>query len=87
MRSRLWILAAVALLAGCTDQQRAKTWGGSATIDLPAGARVVTATWKEDDLWVLTRQDVNASSAPQTYLLTESSSFGLLQGRVALVEH
>lgn len=84
MKKLIFLVLFVAI-AGCTQQQRAKQFGGTATVDLPVDARVVTATWKEDDLWVLTKQA--GEVPPQQYELTESSSFGVIEGRVVLVEH
>lgn len=76
-----------AFVSGCTDQQVARRFGGKARIDLPAGRRLVTITWKdEDSLWYLTRPMV-AGEQPTTYRFSESSSFGLVEGVVDILEH
>jgi len=93
MKKKLWIgsLACVCLMAfamagGCTEQQRAKSWGGTATIDLPPGQKLVTVTWKGDEIWFLTR-DMYEGERPEAYDFEESSSFGILEGKVVFQEH
>lgn len=49
--------------AGCTENQKAKSFGGNAEIELPAGEKLVNATWKDDDLWYLTRPMIATDSA------------------------
>lgn len=71
---------------GCTDQARTKMWGGTTTIDLPCGTKFVNATWKDADLWYITRPR-NPEEVPQTYKFTESSAFGMMQGEVVFIEH
>ena len=39
----------------CSDNERAKAWGGSMIVELQPGEKLVNATWKETDLWYLTR--------------------------------
>lgn len=78
------LLLFAALAAGCSKQELARRWGGTTEVELKPGARVVTATWKENSLWILTKQDPN--TPPQRYELAESSSFGLVEGKVVLIE-
>ena len=45
----------------------AKNYGGTMTIDLPKGQKLVNATWKgESDLWYLTKPMLPTDSA-ETY--------------------
>ena len=41
--------------SGCTENIRAKQFGGSQTINLPASQKLLNVTWKDGDLWVLFR--------------------------------
>lgn len=83
----LVILAVVLILfGGCTEQQRAKQFGGSATIDLPPGKKLVVATWKDDNLWFLTR-DMEMGEKAETYTFAESSSWGMMEGVITIKEH
>ena len=63
----------------CTEQQRAKKYGGSATVELPAGKKLVNATWKMDNLWLLV-EDRKEGEAPKEYIFRENSSYGMLEG-------
>lgn len=44
------------ILTGCTDNTRARSFGGNTTIELPAGEKLFDVTWKEANLWYCTRQ-------------------------------
>lgn len=79
------VLSFILLLAGCTDNQRARNFGGTATENLPAGQKLAAAAWKQDDLWLLTRP-MRPDETPETWSLRESSSFGIVQGNVIIVE-
>lgn len=83
----LLVFVFFALLAGmtsCTANQNARQYGGTETINLEAGQRVVNVTWKgESDLWILTRQD---TTAPTTYTFQEKSNWGVMEGKVILIE-
>lgn len=89
-RFKYAIAAVIALVSlgtvGCTEQERARTWGGNATVELKSGQKLVNATWKgESDLWLLTRQR-RADEAPERYVFEESSSWGVMEGRVVIIE-
>lgn len=81
------VLAAAVLLltVGCTQNQRARSWGGTAEQKLPPGQKLVTATWKMDHLWLLTRP-MKTNETAETYTFQESSSFGLVEGKVIIRE-
>jgi len=78
-------LILLAGLTGCSKQSMAKSFGGTATVDLPPHTKLITATWKEDQLWYLTRPMKEGEEA-ETLTLHESSSFGLVQGKVIFRE-
>lgn len=82
---KLLILALVIfLLFSCTANQRARNWGGTETVNLEAGQRVVNVTWKgESDMWILTKQD---TTKPTTYTFQEKSTYGVMEGKVVLIE-
>lgn len=87
MRKRFGALLIVMTLAavGCTENQRAKSFGGTATVNLPAGKKLVNATWKETSLWYLTRP-MRADEKAETYEFAENSNFGVIEGKVIFVE-
>lgn len=72
--------------SGCTENQRAREWGGSARIELPKCEKLVNVTWKEgNDLWYLTRP-FRSDEKPETYIFHEESSLGMMNGTVNIVE-
>jgi hypothetical protein len=85
MRTIIILVGLVFLACGCTAQIRAKKFGGNASVAMPAGQKVVNATWKDDDLWILTRQ-AHPGEQPETLVLRESSSWGVLEGKVTILE-
>ena len=54
MRSLL-VLCALFALAGCTENQQARTWGGTMTVELPCGEMLFDLTWKNDNFWYATQ--------------------------------
>lgn len=78
-------LVVSSMFLGCTEQQRARSYGGKAEIMLPQGKKLVVATWKQDDLWLLTRNR-KQNEEVETYQFQESSSWGVLEGTVVIQE-
>lgn len=85
MKKLLLVLCSVMILTSCTENNRAKNWGGSATIDLPKGKKLVTITWKENQLWYLMR-DMKTDEQADSYSFHEESSWGLIEGTVIIKE-
>jgi len=78
-------LAAVTLIIGWAayffyfQQLFVKRWGGVMTISVPQGQQHITATWKDDNLWV-----ENYDPATNTCIFAEYSKGNLLEGRVKI---
>ena len=72
-------------LSSCTENQMARKFGGSTTIELPAGEKLIEATWKDDNLWYLT-EPMESGYVPKTKIFREDSSWGMLKGEVKFVE-
>jgi len=79
----LAVLTAAAVIS-CTDQQKAKSFGGNQTVTLDKGRRLANVTWKEDNLWILTKEDT--TKPVSIYHFKESSSFGIMEGEVTIIE-
>jgi predicted small secreted protein len=77
------ILILSSMLVSCTENTRARNFGGNSTIELKRNERLVNVTFKEDDLWILTKYD---TTAPTKYEFQEKSSWGILEGTVTIVE-
>lgn len=87
-KSVILALAALFLIScfvGCTEQMQIRSFGGDGTVKLPAGKKLINATWKESNLWVLTRP-MRTDEQPETFLFQESSSFGIMEGSITFIE-
>jgi hypothetical protein len=83
--SILFVACVAIVFASCTNNQRAKKWGGEMTINLEKGQKLVNATWKDADLWILTRP-MKEGEREEYYTFTEKSTYGLLEGKIIIVE-
>jgi hypothetical protein len=80
------ILFALLIVAtSCTDNTEARRFGGTETINLPPGQKLMTATWKELDLWYVT-EPMDSAYVPKTKTFHESSNVGFWNGTVVFVE-
>jgi hypothetical protein len=73
------------LLLSCTENSRVKNFGGEGTINLPKGVKLVTVTWKETQVWYLTRP-MHSDDIAETYQFHEESSWGVIEGTYNIVE-
>jgi hypothetical protein len=85
MKKVLAIALVAITLASCTENARVKSWGGEGTINLPKGKKLVTITWKETQVWYLTRP-MNSTDKAETYKFQEESSLGVMEGTYNIVE-
>lgn len=88
MKTTLAILALTLITfatSSCTDNTMAKSFGGNMDINLPTNTKLVNVTWKESELWYLTRP-MHADETAETFTFHEKSSFGMLQGTVTFHE-
>lgn len=72
-------------LTSCTDNMKVKRLGGTGQIELPSNQKLITITWKDDNMWYLTRP-MRADETPETYKFAEKSSFGMLEGTYIIKE-
>lgn len=88
MKKIFGILMLVALVAiiGCTENGRAKNWGGEMELILEPNQKLVNITWKDADMWVLTRPMTDSDSA-ETYKFSENSNYGVMEGTITIVEN
>jgi hypothetical protein len=83
-----FILSLIAALAfaSCTENERAKTFGGTMNVDLPPNTEFVSATWKTEELWYIHRPR-KSGETPDVVTMQEDSKFGLIEGKVIFTEH
>lgn len=79
MKKIITAIIAVALLQSCTDNQMARSYGGTEEVKLKPHEVVLNVTWKGEDMWVCTRDTLT-----NTTYFREKSSWGVLQGTVIL---
>lgn len=73
-------------LSSCTEQMMTRELGGEMAIELPKGQELMMVTWKDNDLFYLTRP-MTPDYVPVTKTFQESSSWGVLESTVYFVEH
>ncbi|MFH1099137.1 MAG: hypothetical protein V1723_04465 [Candidatus Uhrbacteria bacterium] len=71
--------------SGC-GQKAARSWGGTITVDLPAGTSLVTATWKDDEVWYLVRPHQPDERPVTSEFIQKKASSMSLEGRVVFQE-
>lgn len=85
MKKIFLMLVLVLSFVSCTRQQRARHLGGDVSIFLDPGYKLVEATWKDENLWVLI-EPMDSSYIPKVKIFKEYSDFGVLQGSINFVE-
>ena len=73
------------MVTSCTENERVKQWGGEGTINLPKGRKLVNVTWKETEIWYLTRP-MDSNDVAETYQFQEESSWGVMEGTYNIIE-
>jgi hypothetical protein len=79
MKKLIFIAIAALSLASCTDNQRAKHWGGTEEIQLKPNEVVLNVTWKESEMWICTKDTVTG-----VVYFREKSNWGVMEGTVIL---
>lgn len=88
MKKFLWIVFAISIiigLSGCNENARTKSFGGTMVVEIPQGQKFVNATWKDQQLWYLTRP-MTSNEVAETWTLQEKSSLGMMEGTVIFRE-
>lgn len=75
------ILVAITLLAlvSCTDNERARNYGGTEIVNLQPQEKFINITWKQDNLWIVVQDTITGD-----FYAREKSSFGVLEGKVII---
>jgi hypothetical protein len=79
MKKLFVLLSAVVVFTSCTENQRAKQWGGTEEISLNKNEIVLNVTWKETEMWICTKDTTTGI----TYF-REKSNWGMMEGTVIL---
>lgn len=70
-------LFGMTFIKSCTDNERARRFGGTETIELEKNQVVVGTSWKENQLWILTKDTIT-----KEYIYQEKSSWGIIEGQI-----
>jgi len=77
---KIFVIAIAAMsLASCTDNERARRFGGTEEVKLKPNEVVLNVTWKENEMWICTKD----TTTNITYF-REKSSWGVMEGTVIL---
>lgn len=93
MKKAIGIVSIAAIIAFCLViiiaftgcHTATKELGGSMTVELDPGQKLEEITWKESDLWVLTRP-FRDGEEPETHTFQEDSEWGVMEGTVTIIE-
>lgn len=85
MKKIILLLSISILLFSCTENSRVKNFGGEGTLNLPKGQKLINVTWKENQIWYLTRP-MHVDESAETYQFQEESSWGVIQGTFNIIE-
>lgn len=78
-------LLTILSFSSCTEQFRVREFGGKMEIEVPAGYKVTSATWKEAELFYFL-EPMEEGYVPKEKKFVESSSYGILESEVTFKE-
>jgi len=79
MKKLLFLLLIVVSVSSCTKNERARNFGGTEEVSLKPSEQFVNATWKEDNLWLITKDTLT-----NEYVMREKSSYGVWEGEIRI---
>lgn len=84
---RLILISLIALTAaaGCGRNTVTREFGGEQIIELDPGRKLEEITWKDSDIFLLTRP-MREDEEPETHTFQEISNWGVWEGTVTIVE-
>lgn len=72
-------------LTSCTENSRARNFGGTVTIHVAKGYKCTMATWKNTNLFYFI-EPMDSGYIPKTKWLIEDAQFGILNGKIQFIE-
>ena len=78
-------LIILATLVHDPENERVKVYDDTSKLSLSCDQKLVTITWKGENLWYATRP-MRPDEKPEVYLFNEDSGFGTMEGGVEISE-
>ena len=86
MRKIFMIICLTLSLCSC-EKQITRQYGGTTTINLEKGEKLIEVTWKDGgNLWYFV-ESMDSDYTPKVKTFKESSQFGMLEGKVVFIEN
>jgi hypothetical protein len=79
MKKLMIILVAMVIMSSCTENVRARHFGGTETLTLKPNEKVLNVTWKDNEMWVCTQDTIT-----RVVYFREKSSWGVMEGTVII---
>jgi hypothetical protein len=79
MKKLMMILVAMVVMSSCTENVRARHFGGTETLALNPNEVVLNVTWKDNEMWVCTKDTITG-----VVYFREKSNWGVMEGTVIL---
>lgn len=73
------IVFSACYFSSCTENSRARRFGGTTEIKIKPNEKLINITWKDNDMWVLTEDTVT-----HIKYFRESSSWGIWNGEIII---
>lgn len=78
------IMVTIGTLTGCGNTV-ARSFGGTMTLELEPNQKLEAITWKDEELWYLTRPMREGEEA-ETWKFQEKTNLGVIEGTVIIKE-
>jgi hypothetical protein len=80
MKKLMMILGVMmVVMSSCTENVRARHFGGTETLALKPNEKVLNVTWKDNEMWVCTQDTIT-----RVVYFREKSSWGVVEGTVII---
>ena len=79
------LLILLGCMSSCSEQSITKNFGGTMDLELNPNDKLLEVTWKDDSLWILTKE-MTDNDVAEDYKFYESSSLGIFEGCVNIKE-
>jgi hypothetical protein len=79
MKKIFYLIMLGTLFVSCTENQRAKNFGGTEEVRLKKNEILLNVTWKGDQMWICTKDTSTGTS-----YFREKSNWGVMEGTIIL---